>query len=143
MKFVFLLIFAASTTFAASTLKERAPKLLPTPLNELITHKTTLSEVEKKIGKAHFIEGSDYFWERDGFKYALKLSFNNKYLLDSIHYTFASEKPSLDKLGKIDTKKLVPYSSNGKETRYMVLKENNLEVVIDPLTKNIYSVKVP
>lgn len=142
MKSLFLLIFIGTFAYAGTSLRDKTQDLLPSPLNGFETHKTTLSEVEKKLGKAHLVEGSDYYWEKDGLKYALKLSFNNKFQLDVIHYTFASEKPKLEKLGQIDTKKLEPYVSSGKTTSYMVLKENNSEVVIDPLNKNIYSVKM-
>lgn len=143
MKLLILSIFISSSVFAGVALKEKAHDLLPSPLKEFKTHKTTLSEVEKKLGKAHLIEGNDYYWEKDGLKYALKLSFDNKYLLDTIHYTFVTEKPQLEKLGAIDTKKLEPYVSSGKTSKYMVLKENKSEVVIDPLDKTVYSVKVP
>lgn len=143
MKTLFLLIFIGTSAYAGTTWKDKAHELLPTPLNAFQTHKTTLSEVEKKLGKAHLVEGQDYYWERDGLKYALKLSFDNKYLLHTIHYTFVNDKPKLEKLGKIDTKKLEPYLSSGKSTSFMLLKENNSEVVIDPLNKNIYSVKLP
>lgn len=143
MKLLFFLILMSSSAFAGLALKDKVHDLLPSPLKEFKTHKTTLSEVEKKLGKAHLIEGSDYYWEKDGLKYALKLSFDNKFLLDSIHYTFVTGKPKLEKLGTLDTKNLEPYVSGGKSSKYMVLKENKSEVVIDPLDKTIYSVKVP
>lgn len=143
MKTLFLLFFVGTCAYAGTSWKDKAHDLLPNPLKAFETHKTTLSEVERKLGKASLVEGNDYYWERDGFKYALKLSFDNKFLLNTIHYTFVAEKPKLEKLGKIDTKKLEPYVSSGKSTSYMVLKENNSEVVIDPLNKNIYSVKIP
>lgn len=142
MKSLILLIFIGSSAYAGTSLKDRTQVLLPSPLNGFETHKTTLSEVEKKLGKAHLVEGRDYYWEKDGLKYALKLSFNNKFQLNTLHYTFVTDKPKLEKLGQIDTKKLEPYVSRGKSTSYMVLKENNSEVVIDPLSKNIYSVKM-
>lgn len=144
MKLLIFLIFTLSSAFAApTTLKDKAHDLLPSPLKDFKTHKTTLSEVEKKLGRAQLIDGNDYFWEKDGLKYALKLSFDNKFLLDSIHYTFAGEKPKLEKLGSFDSKKLEPYLSGGKTSKYMVLKENKSEVVINPLDKTIYSVKLP
>jgi hypothetical protein len=143
MKTLFLLYFIGTCAYAGNALKDKAHDLLPAPLNTFETHKTTLSEVEKKLGKPDLSEGSDSYWEKDGLKYALKLSFDNKFRLNSIHYTFVSEKPKLEKLGAIDTKKLEPYISSGKVTKYMLLKENNSEVVIDPLNKNIYSVKIP
>lgn len=143
MKLLFFLILTSSSAFAASVLKDKVHDLLPSPLKEFTTHKTPLSEVEKKLGKAHLIEGNDYFWEKDGLKYALKLSFDNKFVLDSIHYTFVTNKPKLETLGTLDTKKLEPYTSGGKSSKYLILRENKSEVVIDPLEKSIYSVKVP
>ena len=143
MKLAFFLFFSFATVWATSSLKNKALVLLPPPLNQFEMHKTTLTEVETKLGKASLVEGNHYYWEKEGLKYAVKLSFNNKFVLDTLHYTFQSEKPEVEKLGKIDTKKLEPYISSGKPTKYMVLKEKELEVVIDPVFKKVYSVKIP
>lgn len=140
MKYSLFVLFFSFSVFGGVTLKDRVYGVLPAPLSDFKTDKTTLSEVEKKLGKAQLVEGQKYYWEKDGLKYALQLSFNNKFVLDSIHYTFVTEKPAMEKLGKIDAKNLAPYPDSG---RFLKLSEKDVEVLIDPGTKKIYSVKLP
>jgi hypothetical protein len=117
--------------------------LLPSPLNSFELHKTKLTEVEKSLGTAALIEKENHYWVRGGLKYALKLSFDQKGILKSIDYTFTEKWPALEKLGAIDTKKLLPYPQEGKSAgRFLLYKEKGSEVLIDPVTKTIQGVKL-
>jgi mannosyltransferase OCH1-like enzyme len=131
-----LILLLPLYAFAVSnSLKDRLVGLLPSPLNELRIQKTTLQEVEKKIGKPALIEGEKHYWERDGLKYAIELSFK-KNILQSVHFTFTGDRPSLDKAGAINTNKLVPYG------KFLILKEKESELMIDAASKTIHTVKL-
>jgi len=70
-------------------------------------------------------------------KYAVVLTFK-KEKLSSIHYTFTEEKPSLESVYKdINQSKLEPYN-----TRYLIHRSPSSDVVIDPDSKKIYSVRI-
>ena len=135
----------AVSVYAGTSWKTQAQKLLPSPLSQLQPQKTTLTDIEKLLGKAHLVEGKDYYWERDGFKYALKLSLNEKKVLTTLNYTFTGEKPSLDKLKtKLPVSEMRPYPSHGKAAgRFLIYKDNNAELIIDPVSKTIQSVQLP
>lgn len=139
MKKILALLLLTFNLYAASSWSDKAHDLLPPPLKSFTLRKTSLSEVEKVLGKASLNEGQKYYWEREGFKYALELSFNNKFILETIHYTFTGEKPSLDKIGKIDVKKLTPKDKSGG--KFFMLKEKDSEVTIDPVSRTIQTVK--
>lgn len=145
IKFLIFSLFVALNVLAETSWKTQVQNLLPPPLSQLQPQKTTLTEIEKLLGKAHLVEGKDYYWERDGLKYALKLSVNEKKILTTLHYTFTSEKPALDKLKtKIPVSKMRPYPTHGKAAgRFLLYKENNAELIIDPVSKTIHSVQLP
>ena len=112
--------------------------ILPSPLNQFKIGKTNLKEVESKIGKAHLVEGSKNYWEKDGLKYALVLNFKNK-TLKSISYTFTKNKPSLDLFrNELKSAKLI-----SKESKYLILKNKTSALMIDPISKTVYSVRFP
>ena len=118
-------------------------ELLPPPLKEFRVHHTTLVEAQKALGKADLNEGRFYYWEKNGLKYALELSFDEKFILKTIHYTFTEKRPPLEKVGSIDVKKLTPYPSEGKTIgRFLQLKEKEFEIIIDPISKTIHTVKL-
>lgn len=135
----------ASYTFADTSWKTQVRNLLPPPLSKLQPQKTTLTDIEKLLGKAHLVEGKDYYWERDGLKYALKLSVNDQKILTTLHYTFTGEKPSLEKLkAKPPISEMMPYPSRGKAAgRFLIYQEKNAELIIDPVSKTIHSVQLP
>lgn len=135
----------AINVFADTSWKIQVQKLLPSPLSQLQPQKTTLADIEKLLGKAHLVEGKDYYWERDGLKYALKLSVNEKKVLTTFNYTFTGAKPSLDKLKTLPPiSEMRPYPSHGKAAgRFLIYKENNAELIIDPVSKTIQSVQLP
>lgn len=138
-----IIFFFTFSVLASSALKENLQGILPSPIKNFNIKSTSLSEVEKSLGKAHLVEGSKHYWERDGLKYALELSFDNKLILKSIHFTFTGKRPSLKEAGNINTKKLTPYPEKGKASgRFLVLKESDSELVIDPLSKTIHTVKI-
>ena len=134
-----IIFFFLITNASAQSWQKKVSTLLPKSLRELQIGKSTISDVEKKIGKANLVEGVHHYWEVDGFKYAVTLTFKKRNL-DSIHYIFTKERPSWDlvKDQLRDPRALVPFN-----TRYQLLKDGTSELVIDPATKTIYSVKLP
>lgn len=118
--------------------------VLPAPLKEFTPGKTKLYEIEKKLGKAKLIKGSKYYWEFEGLKYALELTIESK-TLKSMHFTFVDQKPDLKILGdNIPLPKFTPYPREGKSLgRFLKLEENGSELIIDPVSKTIYSVRLP
>lgn len=139
--FSFLFSFAV---FAAPTWQEKTKSTLPAPLQEFIPGKTKLKDIEKRIGKAQQIKGTKYYWEFDKFKYALELTIQSK-TLKSMHFTFTKDKPHIDLIQNvIQIQKFTPYPKEGKSTgRYLKLEENGSELIIDPVSKTIYSVRLP
>lgn len=138
MRYLYLFTLFSYITLAEIPVEGKFQSLLPEPLNQYKIKSTTLSQIEEQLGKAHLVEGSDYYWEREKLKYALKLSFDNK-LLTTIHYTFPSNRPKLLKLEELDLNKLRP---SLVQKNYSVLREKNSEVTIEPVTKTIYSIKI-
>jgi hypothetical protein len=102
------------STQLAFSQPEKIKSLLPSPLNSFELHKTKVTEVEKALGTAALRENENHYWVRGGLKYALKLTFDKGGLLKSIDYTFTEKYPEIEKLGKMDTKKIVPYPIEGK-----------------------------
>lgn len=95
------------------------------------------------MGKPALVEKENHYWVRGGLKYALKLSFDQNGILKAIDYTFTEKWPALEKLGPIDSKKLLPYPTDGKSAgRFLLYKEKGSEVLIDPITKTIQGVKL-
>lgn len=137
--FLFSFGLMASTSWK-STLHEN----LPAPLSSFRPHQTTLKEVQALMGKADLVEKNSYYWEKDGLKYALQLTFNQKKILTSLHYTFTKNKLSLDTIkDQIDLKRFSPYPTEGKSAgRYLISKEKDVELTIDPISKTVRSVKL-
>lgn len=137
MKLSFFLVLLSLSAMAS------IQDLLPAPLSEFTLQRTTLKEVEKKLGRADLVEGNKYYWEREGLKYALELSFDKKSTLQSIHFTFTSHRPSVEKLNLKDVSALKPYPTTGRSAgRFLLHKEKNTEVMIDPISKTIHTVKL-
>ena len=143
MKLLILLLLPF-TLFASTTWRNSAQRLLPDPLQKFELHKTSLSEVEKKLGTADLIEGNKYYWEKDGLKYALQLTFNQKKILKTLHYTFTKDAPSVDKvIEQIDLKKFGPHPAEGRSIgRFLITREKDGELIIDPVSKTIHTVKL-
>jgi hypothetical protein len=140
---LFYLLFSLSA-FSASSWQEEVKMVLPAPLKEFTPGKTKLQEVEKKLGKAKLVKGSKYYWEFEGFKYALELTIKSK-TLKSMHFTFVENKPDLKILkDNIPLQKFTPFPKEGKSLgRYLKYQENGSELIIDPISKTIYSVRLP
>jgi hypothetical protein len=143
MKLISIFLYVALCIELAFSQPAKIKVLLPSPLNSFELHKTKLSEVEKKLGPAALKENENHYWVRGGLKYALKLSFDQNGVLQSLDYTFTEKRPSLESLGKIDTKKILPYPLDGKSAgRFLLYKEKGSEVLIDPGTHTVQSVKL-
>ncbi len=140
----FIALFICLNVFATTSWQQEVKSLLPKPISEFKPRQTTLKEVEKNLGKAQLVQGSKYYWEKDGLKYALELTFESN-VLTSLHYTFTGKKPDLMILHKhINVKNFTPYPKEGKSTgRFLKLQEQGSELVIDPVSKTIYSVRLP
>ena len=137
-------LFICLNVFATTSWQQEVKSLLPKPISEFRPGQTTLKEVEKNLGKAHHIQDSKYYWEKDGLKYALELTFESN-ILTSLHYTFTGKKPDLMILKKhINLKNFTPYPKEGKSIgRFLKLQEQGSELVIDPVSKTIYSMRLP
>lgn len=144
-KFVVMLLFVSINLFADDSWKKQVQILLPSPLEKLQPHKTTLKDIEKLLGKAHLVEDQNYYWEQGGLKYALKIRINNKKVLTSFHYTFTGIKPEIKQiLRQIPLEKFKPYPASGSAAgRYLIYKDKNAELIVDPVTKTIHSVQFP
>jgi len=132
-----LLLVLCTFQVHASSWEDKLRATLPAPLNAAIIGKSTIKELESRMGKPHLVEGSKRYWIKDGLKYAVVLTFkNNK--LSTIHYTFTSNKPSVDIIyADISKKSFEPYN-----TTYFIHRSASTEVVIDPNSKTIYSVRI-
>ncbi len=137
-------LFICLNVFANSSWQQEVKTFLPKPISEFKTRQTTLTEVEKNLGKAQHIQGTRYYWEKDGLKYALELTFESN-VLTSLHYTFTGKKPDLILLQKhINLKNFTPFPTEGKSIgRFLKLEEKGSELIIDPVSKTIYSVRLP
>lgn len=145
IKFVVMLLFISINLFADDSWKKQVQTLLPSPLEKLQPHKTTLRDIEKLLGKAHLVEDQNYYWERDGLKYALKITVNKKKILTSLHYTFTSKRPEMKQvLSNLSLEQFKPYPGSGSASgRYLIYKDKNAELIIDPVSKTIHSVQLP
>ena len=144
LRLAMLLLFLSLNSLAATSWQEEAKSLLPPPLSAFTSGVTTLATVEKALGKAQLVNGSKHYWERDGLKYALEITFKSK-RLTSLHFTFTGNRPSFEKiLKKVDLKKFGPHPTDGKSAgRYLKFNEKNSEIILDPLSKTVYSVRLP
>lgn len=129
MKYVGFLVLISFSLMASSL--ERVTSHLPQEIRKLSLRKTSPKDAEKILGKANHIVGKKYYWERSGLKYALELTFDDQQKLSTLHYTFTGKRPHIE----VDTQKLVPAG------KYFRVKENNYELMVDPLAKTLYSVK--
>jgi hypothetical protein len=133
----FFLFLLTTLSVQASGLEAKLRAALPAPLDKAQLGKTTIGDLEAKMGKPDLIEGSKRYWIKNGLKYAVVLSFK-KDKLSSIHYTFTEGKPSLESIySDLKQSALEPYN-----TRYLIHRSPSAEVVIDPTSKKIYSVRI-
>jgi hypothetical protein len=137
MRLILLCFLFISSLAQADIWETKAHAILPAPLRELIIGKSTIEAAKKNLGKPGLVEDQKYFWEENNFKYAVVLTFNKK-VLQSIHYTFTKHAPKIDVL-EIDSNDKNFESYNSK---YLRLKKNSREIVIDPIKRTIYSVKI-
>lgn len=139
--FILILLLFSFSAFAEG-IRNKVQSILPSPIKELKVHSTKVAEAEKLLGRPHLVENEKYYWEMEGFKYALELKFKDG-VLQSLHYTFPKNRPSLEVIGDINTKKLSPYPTSGKSAgRFLHLKQKEAEVIIDPISKTIRTVKL-
>lgn len=138
MRFFYLILILPLLSMASSDWKEKAQALLPAKMKSFRVGQTTISEAEKKLGKPDLVEGEKRYWKQDGFKYAIELHFRGK-VLSSLHYTFTGKRPGLDQLqGSMTVEDL----KGDPASHYLILKEKTAEIVVDPATKTLVSVRL-
>lgn len=144
LRLAIVLLLLSFNSFAGSSWQEEVKSLLPPPLSTFVSGTTTLKDVTKALGKAQLVNGSKHYWEQGGLKYALEITFKaNK--ISSINYTFTGKRPELKiLLDKIKLEEFTPHPTSGKSAgRFLKLQENGAELILDPLSKTIYSVRLP
>jgi hypothetical protein len=116
---------------------------LPSPLNQFEIGKTKLADVTKTLRVADLIEGDKHYFEFQDFKYALQLIYKDD-VLTSLNFTFQNQKPDLAELGKfLEKDKLKSHPESGAAAgRYLKAEHEKGKLIIDPLTKKIYSVEL-
>jgi len=139
-----LFLFISLNSLAANSWQDEMRSLLPAPLSTFVSGTTTLESVNKALGKAQLVKGSKHYWERGGLKYALEITFKSK-KISSLHFTFTGSRPSFEGLlNKIKLEDATPYpSSGGSAGRFLKFQKNGTELILDPLSKTIYSVRLP
>ena len=118
-------------------------RLLPAPLEQLKIKVTTKAEVEKILGKPALIEGSKYYYAQGGFKYSLEITFE-KTVVKEFHYTFLTPRPPVNPTElNISVDKLTPFpGSGGAAGKYQKYSDADGELVLDPVGKTLYSVRI-
>ena len=111
--------------------------ILPASIAKIKIKTTTAAEVEKLLGKPALIEKNKHYYEQNGFKYSLEIIYDNN-LVREFSYTFASPKPVFDRT-KIAIDMDALSSSSG---RYFKYSDEAGDLVIDPVRKSLYSVRI-
>ncbi len=138
-----IFVMCSNILLAESSLYTNAISVLPSSIAQIHFKKFKQLDVEKLIGKATLVEKNKHYYEMDGFKYSLEITYNRD-VVSELSYTFVRNKPVLINLKfKIDTSKLVPYPNAGPAAgRYFLLSDSGVEMIIDPLSKTIYSIRL-
>ncbi|MGZ3789300.1 MAG: hypothetical protein ACXVLQ_12300, partial [Bacteriovorax sp.] len=110
--------------------------LLPSPIQKIKLKKSHLKDVEKLIGKAALVEKNKHYYEHNGFKYALVITYELD-IVSQLSFTFSPEQPSLGEM-TFPSKSLAPYPLSEKYLRYS---DKSGELVINPVDKTLFSVK--
>jgi hypothetical protein len=142
MKRIFLALLISLNCLAITTsLKSKIHQSLPIPLQFIEMGKTQMNDVEKKLGKAALIEINKHYYDLDGFKYSLEITYKNK-RVTQVYFTFTKNRPSFENFN-IDKKDLSSYpTSGGAAGRFLKYQEIDGEIIIDPIEKNIYAVRI-
>lgn len=142
----FRLFIAASVLIVSLSTKAEASwqnylhSQIPLPLKFLLVKKTKLKEVEKQLGKASLVEKNKHYYEQGGFKYSLEIVYSND-VVQEVSYTFINNRPDFGSL-KVNLNKLTNYpTSGGAAGRYLKYADKFGEVIVDPIERNIYSVR--
>jgi hypothetical protein len=141
MNILLILISFLSFNTYAKDWKKVIVKKLPPPIAEIEINKTTLSTIEKSLGKAQLVEKEKHYYEVSGFKYGLEITYKNK-KVSQYSYTFVKNRPSIVELNL----KLEDFSSynpqNLAHAKFLHSADSEGEIIIDPVQKNVYSIKV-
>ena len=145
-KFTFLIFFLILSLLPAlgSDLKwsQKINSFLPKAVAKIEIKKSHRSDIEKFLGKANLIEGDKNYYELDGFRYALEIVFKQD-IVSEFSYTFIKNRPTFKELKlNLDLKKLSPYPKSVSSSRYFQHSDSEGDIVIDPISKDIYSVRL-
>ncbi len=123
---IVLSLLISSSVFAGWS--EKAKAHLPKDLRTLELGKTNRDSARKSLGKPDLVRGDKEYWIRDGFKYAVELTYkDNK--LSSLHYNFTKKDFPLEELkADIDPKQLKSSPTAPHTTLVYQDKEGKLEV---------------
>lgn len=118
-------------------------RLLPSPLEQIKVKSSTKTDIEKILGKPALIEGQKYYYAQGGFKYSLEITFN-KSVVKEFHYTFLTPRPPVNPADlKIEVSKLTPFpATGGAAGKYQKYSDADGELVLDPVSKTLYSVRI-
>jgi hypothetical protein len=133
--FLFFLLFISNTLNAGLESRHQFLELLPKSLKIIQIGKTPIDEIVKNLGPASLVEKDIYYYEENGFKYSLQFKTKNKKVFE-YSYTFSGKRPSVPNL-KSDFK-----NSFSHGDRFFKLKEEGMEILIDPIELTVYSIKV-
>ncbi len=132
-----ILLLWASQAFALSW-QDKLKELLPESLQFITLHKTTLAEVEAKIGKHALMRDNKYYWVYQGYEYGLELKVKNK-VVESLHFSFPKRGPSVDVL-KLDPQNYKKSTISG--SRYMDYHDLGGYISIDLTTQTIAIIRL-
>ncbi len=127
MKTLIVLTFLFSTSIFAGW-SEKAKTHLPKDLRALELGKTNRESARKTLGKPDLVRGDKEYWVREGFKYAVELTYKDNKLA-TLHYNFPKKDFSLEDLKADIDPKLLKSSSTAPHTSLVYEdKEGKLEV---------------
>ena len=116
--------------------------ILPEKIQSISISKTSKKDIQSKLGKPELIEGSHTYYQIEKLKYDLEISYKDNFV-NEYSFTFSTKHFSIKDLGiKIDEKKIRPYLSNGKPTKYFIYNYLNYELVLNPTDWSLFSLKV-
>lgn len=116
---------------------------LPQNIYKITIDKTTEREILQIFGPPSLLEKNIYYYEEDGFKYALQVIFK-KNIVTEFSYTFFKKSPAITSLKiKKDSLTFSPYPTSGKNAGFFLKhSDKNGILIINTLDKTIYSLRV-
>lgn len=133
---VFTLLFTTSA-FAGWT--EKARTHLPKDLRTLELGKTNRESARKALGKPDLVRGDKEYWIREGFKYAVELTYKDNKLA-TLHYNFPKKDFALEEIKADIDPKLIKASPTAPHTS-LVYQDTEGKLEIELTTGKVESVR--